>query len=92
MLNCPDRLIFFSKFGPTLMLFQISNVQIFTCSSLHINMMSGDGGNTPLLSHHGSSLTGHVNDKNDVLTSIMERILPNGAKAWHLVLHAYGVW
>ena len=49
------------------------------------------GGNhpPPQRQRHGGRQPGRANYQNNILISIIERILPNGAEAWCLIALAY---
>ncbi len=54
-------------------------------------IMADDEAAPPLRNHRGGRVPGHANYQNNILIPIIERILPNGAEAWHLDAIVYKV-
>ena len=51
--------------------------------------MADDKEPLPQRNRHGGRVPGRANYQNTILIPIIERILSNGAEAWHLVAIAY---
>ena len=51
--------------------------------------MDSNDASIPQCNQQDGHVPGHVNNQNNTLIPIIERILPNGAEVWHLVAIAY---
>ena len=63
--------------------------QFIIPSKVLIKTLSDDESGMDPAPHHSGHKTGHPNYQNNVLISIVERILPNGNEGWLLVALAY---
>jgi len=54
-----------------------------------LSTMVGNEDTPPQRNHHGGRIPSHANYQNNTLIPIIERFLPNGDEAWHLVVVAY---
>ena len=76
---CLGRLFFFYTWFYSVFFQLFKYLHIFP---RHLNtMVGGEGGNPPKCSCHGSSINGRVNDKNNVLIPIVDRICLNDSEA-----------